>query len=678
MRFIYLCVLFIVSSTSLSGQDSIAVISANLLEDLLENDEEANYDFFSLYEDLQLYLRNPLNINKATEEELHGLQLLSDIQIRDILQYRADFGPFLSKYELQTIPSLDFGVLSALVPLVTEGGERKNFSAKTMWKESSSNLFLKWKNVIEDRKGFLDDSYLGDRNHLFARYNFSSGRNIRAGFTAEKDPGEQFFAGSNKSGFDYYTGFLYLRDLIPHVRHLSLGDYTVSMGQGLILHNSFGGGKSSFVTNIKRGGQPLRPYSSVVEANFLRGAAATIDLRSDLSLTAFYSSKAIDGSVSQDTILDSGFQQFSAIVVDGFHRTENEIAKENSVIQTSVGGILSYKKRNFSMSFNGLQQDFTLPLSSGDALYRKYRFEGDRLINLSVDYTYRYRNFNLFGEAARSDNGGLAFLNGALISLGRSVDLAIAHRHYEKDYQVLNGNAFGESTLPINEQGIYLALKVRVDNNWTLSSYFDTWTHPWLRFQSDAPSSGKEYLFKAEYNKKRRFNAYLQYRYEQKQENSASASRIDVLVPTGQHRGRLNITNTVSKSLTLRNRLEFSIFDDSQVVTNGYLIYQDVIYKPVGKSYSFTARYALFDTDGFDTRIYTFENDILYEFSIPFFADRGSRFYINWRQRIGRHLTVEARYSRTYYDNRESIGSGGQEIDGNVRSEVKLQIKYRF
>ena len=205
------------------------------------------------------------------------------------------------------------------------------------------------------------------------------------------------------------------------------------------------------------------------------------------------------------------------------------------------------------------------------------------------------------------------------------------------------------------------------------------WQYPWLRFQVDAPSRGKEFLFKVEYNEKRKLNAYIQYRIEQKQRNGNNElSKIDPLISTIQHRGRLHISHTLNKNLKLRNRFEVSYFNFDGQASNGYMIYQDIIYKPIGRSYSFTARYALFDTDGFDTRIYTYENDILYEFSIPFYADRGTRYYINWRQKFGRHLTFEFRYSKTYYQNRETISSGGQFIDGNTRSEIKAQVKYKF
>lgn len=679
MRSFCIMLFVVILGTCATAQDSISVISSNLLEDLLENDEEASFDFFYLYDELQSYLKNPLDINKATERDLLDMQMLSPTQISAILKYKEDYGPFISKYELQAIPELDLGTLKALVPLIRTGSEKKKMNLKSLMKESSSNVFLKWRYVLQEREGFINDDYLGNRSHYFARYNFNSGRNIRAGFTAEKDPGEQFFTGSNANGFDYYTAFVHLRDVVPGIETLNIGDFTVSMGQGLIVHNSFGGGKSSFVTNIKKGGRVIRPYSSVNEGNFFRGVAARIPVGDKIHITPFYSIKNIDGSIQQDTSIDTGFESFSSIRLDGFHRTETEIRNENSISQQSYGGILEFNHKALSLNANVLVNGFSAPLDFDDDLFRKFRFRGTQLINGSIDYGYRFRNFNFFGEFAMSDNGGTAQVHGLLATLGRRVDVGLIYRDFDRDYQVLDANAFSESTQPINERGLYYSLLARLSNSVTASFYFDVWDHPWLRFQRDAPSDGREFLFKLEYNKKRRLNAYLQYRYEEKQVNGNPIDVIiDPLIDTKQHRFRLHVTNTLSKDLKLRNRFEFNVFSRDGEVSDGYLLYQDIIYKPLGKPYSFTARYSLFDTDGFDTRIYTYENDILYEFSIPFFADRGTRFYINWRQKIGRKITAELRYSRTNFDNRTSVGSGDQLIDGNIISEVKAQIKYKF
>jgi hypothetical protein len=135
----------------------------------------------------------------------------------------------------------------------------------------------------------------------------------------------------------------------------------------------------------------------------------------------------------------------------------------------------------------------------------------------------------------------------------------------------------------------------------------------------------------------------------------------------------------VNKALELRSRAEMVIYAKEAQSTKGYLLYQDVIYKPIGKSYSFTCRYALFDTYGYDTRIYAYENDILYEFAIPFYSNTGKRAYINFRHKLANYITWEARYAITSYSDLKVISKGSNEqINGSVKSEIKLQLKFSF
>jgi hypothetical protein len=222
-------------------------------------------------------------------------------------------------------------------------------------------------------------------------------------------------------------------------------------------------------------------------------------------------------------------------------------------------------------------------------------------------------------------------------------------------------------------------LELRINNLWKLSSYIDLWQHPWLRYRIDAPSRGKEFLLRVDHTLKRKFNVYIQYRFEQKETNSSiSSDKITSLTNTDLHRLRIQLNHKVNKELELRTRAEYSIFNKDLTSNNGYLVFQDVIYKPIGKPYSFTGRYALFDTETFDTRIYTYENDILYEYAIPFFQNQGKRAYINLRYKLNRDLTLEGRYAITQYTNIDTIGSGNEEIIGNSRSDVKFQLRMTF
>lgn len=659
-------------------------VIANIIEEFLESTEAENFDYNTIFENLNYYYDNPLNINSASEQQLRDLFLLNEIQINDFLNHRATFGTFLSIYEIQSIKSWDLSTIRNVTPFLKcdVAAADFNLNFKDAFTKGNSQLYLKAKRILEQRKGFKENDlgekpFAGDPNHLYLRYRYEYGQSFKAGFTMEKDPGEKLFGEGSKYGFDFYSFFLYAKDINKTFSIVSLGDFAVSMGQGLILHNDFGTGKSSFVMNVKKAGRMLRPYSSVNEVNFFRGAGTVINVGKNIQAAAFISYKPIDASVDRDTIENSDFDTFGSIRFDGFHRTATEIANKNSIHQTDIGGKLEYKIRDFKLAANGLFTTFDKPLLRDEALYRKFLFSGDKLLNTSIDYTWRKRNFTFFGESALSGNGGMAHLHGVLIGLDKRMDVSLLYRNFDADYQVLNANAFAESSLPINEKGFYLGMELRPLKNITISTYADVWSHPWVGYRRDGLADGKEFLIKLAYIQKRKLDFYIQYRYEQKQINSSNESIIDFPEYQTLQRLRLHLGYKINKEWEIRDRAEFSLFNKA-TSSQGMLMYQDVVYKPIAKPFSFTARYAIFDINSFDARIYAYENDILYEFYIPFFQNRGSRFYINTRYRIGRNYTWEFRIGRTFFENVEGISSGNNFIDGQTMTELKTQLRIRF
>ncbi|MEO1438217.1 MAG: hypothetical protein AAFV80_21930, partial [Bacteroidota bacterium] len=67
-----------------------------------------------------------------------------------------------------------------------------------------------------------------------------------------------------------------------------------------------------------------------------------------------------------------------------------------------------------------------------------------------------------------------------------------------------------------------------------------------------------------------------------------------------------------------------------------------------------------------------------YSFSIPAYAYRGMRYYLNVRYRPLRNVTMEFRIAQTYLSNRDFFGSGLELIEGNTRTEFKAQVQYKF
>ena len=685
-KYLWFWVFMVLGSLSLKGQEDLLTnnLIANIIEEFLEATDTENFDYNTIFENLNYFYEHPLNINTASEHDLRELFLLSELQIGDFMRHRNQFGAFLSIYELQALPTWHLSTIRNVAPFLKCDIDAADFNLnfRDALTKGHSQLFIKAKRLLEKRKGYIenvngDTPFAGDPNHLYMRYRYEYGQSFKAGFTAEKDPGEKLFGEGSKYGFDFYSFFAYAKDINKRFSVVSIGDFAASMGQGLILYNDFATGKSSYVMNVKKGGRALRPYSSVNEVNFFRGGGTTINLAKSLQITAFASYKPADAVVDRDTIVNTDFDSFGNIRVDGFHRTKSEIEHKNSIHQTNFGGKLQYKARNFNVSLNGLYTGFDVALIRDEALYKKYLFGGKQLVNTSLDYSWRLKNMTFFGEAAMSDNGGVAQLHGVLVGLDRKVDLSAVYRNFAPDYQVINGNAFGESTLPMNEKGFYIGMEIRPVRSIVLSGYADFWQNPWASYRRNGPTEGKEFLLKFSYTIRRKLEFYTQYRYEQKQLNFRTESPVDYPENQTLQRLRMHISYKINREWEIKDRLEFSWFEHTKA-SRGVMLYQDVVYKPIAKPLSFTARYGIFDINSFDARIYTYENDLLYEFYIPFFQNKGTRFYINTRYRIGRNYTWEFRIGRTYFDNIKLISSGNNQINGNTMTELKTQLKIRF
>jgi len=134
-----------------------------------------------------------------------------------------------------------------------------------------------------------------------------------------------------------------------------------------------------------------------------------------------------------------------------------------------------------------------------------------------------------------------------------------------------------------------------------------------------------------------------------------------------------------TQALQFKTRAEFSQFSEvGQPAENGFLFYQDVSYKPIGKPYQLTLRYAHFSMDSYDARIYAYESDLLYVFSVPPYFGRGSRMYVMAKLKIKRRVDLWVRWSQWFYNDRQTISSGNNQILSNVRDEVKLQLRWKF
>ena len=671
-----------------------ADISDAELEDLIEilvADSEDNVDYDTFLERLTFFNENPINLNKASIEDIYALGLLTTLQANSLIYYRDNVGKLINIYELQAIPNWDLPTIRRVLPFVRIKGKIDDFNVRSskLLFGGKHQLFMRYSRILEEQKGYspadtlndgrLSSRYLGSQDKIYARYKYGYGRKISYGITAEKDAGEEFFQGSQPQGFDFYSAHFYMSDVGPFSQVI-VGDYEMRFGQGLTVWNSLGFGKSAYVMNVKRQGAHIRPYTSVHEINFFRGVAATVDVTEDLSVTAFGSIKPIDVNVLAIDTLSDEIISISAINEFGAHRTESELRTKGAVNQSDVGAHIQYEKRQYGIGASISYNKYDKPILRSDNPYNRFRFSGDSNLNYSVDYKLLVGNLHFFGETAFSSQGGMATLNGVLASLHPTINLSIVQRYFGRDYEAPYSNAFSESSSIINESGVFMGAEIRPIKNWTVRAYFDIYNHNWLRFRTDAPSTGSDKLIQIDYKPSRSLVAYGRLKSETKDRNlSGNLTNTDYTTPTNITSLRFNLKYKLNKSITLKSRMEFSWFDDEvNPVKKGFMAYQEFSYKPLSFPLSFDIRYMMFDTDGFDTRIYTYEKDVLYFFSIPAYFDRGRRYYITARYKLIRGVDVWLRFAQTTFYNRETIGGGLEEIDGNTRSEFKAQVRFKF
>ena len=656
------------------------------LENITENSEDAVSEDDTFLQQLDILKRNPINLNYATTEELKQTRLLTLFQINNLLNYRIFLGKLIDIYELQAVPGFDVATLQKIRPYVTVSEKADLFnSIADRLKSGDHSLLIRATQVLEKSKGFLANPtttknyYPGSPQRIFVRYRYSFKNQLQYGFVGEKDAGEQFFKGTQKNGFDFYSAHFFVRN-VGIVKSLALGDFTVNLGQGLTSWMNLAFKKGPDVLSAKREASVLNPYNSAGEIFFHRGAGITVK-KKNIETTLFASYKKIDANFDPGADTTQVQDDFvTSFQTSGFHRTASEAADKGVQRQLAFGGNISYNIPNFHIGLNAIQYNFKYPLVKTNEPYNIYALSGYSFGNYSADYSYTHNNFHFYGEAAVSSKKYLATVNGLLISVANNVDMSFVYRNISKGYQSLYTNAFTESSSATNEKGLFSGITLKPNNSWKIDAYIDFYTFPWLKYRLNAPSSGIDHLIQFTYKPNKVLEIYTRFRSESKSINyNPTNFTLSPVIAKPKQSWRTQFTYKINPVFTFRSRVEALWFDrKTDAAENGFLLYADVIFKPTLKPFSANMRLQYFETDSYNSRLYAYENDVLYSFSIPVFYETGYRYYLNVNYDVNKKLSLWARIAQTLSPGKKSIGSGLDEILGNHKTEVKFQAIYRF
>lgn len=668
-----------------------------LLEDSGQEDEEAQTQLAEVLADL---LENPLDINSATAQELGQIPAFGILLGQRIVDFRNFFGKFNAIPELRAVEGITTEVYEQARPYLgigarfaTTNRRPARFPIPPSLNEFKQGLgyeiIQRSGRRLQTGSGYTTDGdYLGSPYRHYTRIRMTSGRRFSLNLTADKDAGEAFKWDSNTQnfGYDYLSAHLAIKNY-GRFESLILGDYVAEFGQGLVLWRGIGFGKGSSATaGLIRSGRGLVAYGSSDENQFLRGLATSVLITPQLGFHAFVSKRSLDAgtelvAVEEGEDLD---ENVTTLRLDGYHRTTNELAKKDAVKENLVGAALQYRLKSGLVGISGYQSTFALPFLTPQDAYQFYDFTGNKDQAQSAFLNLNLRDNNhLFGEIGRDHDGTIAGIGGLLHKFSAQNEILFLYRNYPKDFTPLHGNAFGERNGETqNESGFYTGIKLKPTHRVTLNAYFDQFQFPWLRYQTYRPTQGTEWFARVDFRPKSWIWTYLQVKHESKEEATKVGIGNQILPAIAfQNRSsaRLHLSYNFSRKLNLAGRVEmvrYQFGDAPQAL--GYILLQDLRFIPSEKV-QLDFRYAFFDTDSYDARVYAYEKDVLYYMSNPAFSGQGQRIYALLRLRpFGEKMQIWLKYALTRYENETSVGSGLDEVSGNVQSDIRMQVQFKL
>jgi hypothetical protein len=108
----------------------------------------------------------------------------------------------------------------------------------------------------------------------------------------------------------------------------------------------------------------------------------------------------------------------------------------------------------------------------------------------------------------------------------------------------------------------------------------------------------------------------------------------------------------------MRTRIETVDYQRGESpLEHGFLVYQDIVHRPLRSVLEFTFRLALFQTDSYDSRVYAYENDLIGLYSIPPYYGRGMRWYVMLKANPLRRVDLWVRFGSWIYKGRTATAA---------------------
>ncbi len=643
--------------------------------------------------------QNPFKIEIVTREQLFELPFLDAFAIDQIITWRDQFPDSLDFNHLKTRVSIDEIQMVLLTDFVVFQGESSLPVSRKAKLYTFDNRGSGRKILFTDNRLFVVSpeprGYQGPNP-----YYVGNSMRYQERIQLRDDPLTMHFARSKQAGevmkYPSVSGFhtfhaRYRRTANTYPKNslvpddFLIGDYQAQFGQGLLLSRSsmstgtrtlqrFGGSRSTFT-----------PYQSASSGRFQRGAAARFRWKHN-QLTLLYSNRSL--SAAGDNI--------GNYYMPGWTVTRRTTAEEDRYknLRLQSVGVFTLSQMQFRQSYIVLgggffHHSFDAAIIKRNGLHNRYDFQEKHLNQWTTTLSFRQQGLAYDAELASSLGHGSALIHGLQYSQ-RRVAIGVLHRSYDPDFHSLFGNAPGAWSGTSNESGTGAWLSIRPKTGQRIRIYADRFSSKEQRFSTLGPVSGYEYGMRLEQRISPSFWFYGEY-------NSKTAEISEEVADIYNRKRKVRSDRTsdtykysfrfeVSPALSFTSRIEYrrsipitSNTDESNrpnEMHKGFGLSQFVRYRM--KYLEFYAQHTIFETDLYETRIYTYEYDMIQSVRIPSFAGSGERSYLMIHAEPAHWIKIRIKYGRTLYTDRVAIGTGNDQTWGSKRNDITAQLRFDF
>lgn len=611
----------------------------------------AQQDGQSQIEELTAYYQDladhPVNINLATHDDLAQLGFLSAFQVLSFLDYRASHGPLFSWNELSLITGFtqeDVAVLSRFFTL-DSNTQSSSLKIPDIWKWTQHQVLTGVRTTYprdshyspiteEEYRQHPNSRYLGVPWTRYLKYTGTYSKHLQWGVTLQSDAGERQLA-------DYASFNLQLKDH-RNIQTIVLGDYQARFGQGLVVWKGFTFASGASGEGWRWQEMGLRASSSTQESASFRGVGTTLAL-GRWKASAFVSYRKVDARL--------GTEGFTSLPADGYHRTPSELDRKHTLGAWAVGGNATFGGEWYKLGLTAITYGYSREDARQVRYYNKEMNRSNPFGAIGLNADARLYSWRLFAESALDFASKSSALAGVQHYSGGGWENTLVMRFFGVGYTSAYGASLGRNTTSSNEYSLQWTTLLPFTGGGNLSGMTYLALFPKPRYLCNRPSYG--WQFRLQWNQPQGHVMVRQQR---------SLSTIDV---EDVFRLRVHRNVPLGNGFIVGARVEgVCCLYYQQPRQMGGMAFVEGKYVTINKRFTASFRLTAYHTTSWESRLYAYENDVLYGFAVPALYEKGLRAYAVFKYSAFRWADIWVKVGNTFI--------------GNARTEVKVQLRLLF